>query len=62
MSYASFVKGLLGRAMPVHFWLPKAFSGSHMPYFIFLMQGNEKAASFDTALCFIVFYQSMKPL
>ena len=50
MSYAFFVKRLLGRALPVHVWLPRLFPGSHMPYPFFLMQGDEKAASFDAAL------------
>ena len=55
MSYASFVKRVVrtGDARPC--LAAKAYSGSHMPYSFFLIQGNEKAASCEAALFHIFF-------
>ena len=61
MSYASFVKGLLGRASPVHFFGCQGFFRQPCANLIFFSR-NEKAASCEAALFRIFFYQSMKPL
>ena len=57
-------KAFPGSHMP-YFIFHISYFICHISYFIFhisLSKAMKKAASFDTALCFIVFYQSMKPL
>ncbi len=51
MSYASFVKGLLGRAMPVHVWLPRLFPAAICYIHFSLSKAMKRQHPFDTALC-----------
>ena len=72
VSYASFVKRVVGTGDARPCLAAKAFPGSHMPYFIFhmpyfifhisLSKAMKKAASFDTALSFIVCLPKHKAL